>query len=157
MFNCFLKNFGINKSFINNSDFYYKLGLPKTTFNNIIKFYRILREKIRRKYHKIWNENPLGTEPDDTGVSRIEINESAIIGNEEKVIWMFGLIDRLDKKAKVFCVMSDRRKEKLLPLIKKKHVYTSGLENENPEFAIRYILIVLVYIKYLILLIWDFY
>lgn len=49
---------------------------------------------------------------------------------------MFGLIDRVDKKAKVFCVMSDRRKETLLPLVKK-HVYTSGLENENPEFATR--------------------
>ena len=32
--------------------------------------------------------------------------------------------------------MTDRRKETLLPLVKK-HVYTSGLENENPEFATR--------------------
>ena len=38
------------------------------------------------KYHKIWNETPLGIEPYDTGVSRIEIDESTIIGNEQKVI-----------------------------------------------------------------------
>lgn len=36
LFNCFLKNIGINKTFINNSDFCSKLGLPKTTFNTII-------------------------------------------------------------------------------------------------------------------------
>ena len=53
LFNCFIKNIGINKSFINNSDFFSKLGLPKTTFNNIIIFYIILREKIIMKYHKI--------------------------------------------------------------------------------------------------------
>ena len=136
LFNCFLKNIGINKSFINNSEFCSKLGLPKTTYNTIVKFFRILREKIRLKYHKNWNETPLGTEPDDTGVSRIEIDESSIIGNEQKVIWMFGLIDRVDKKAKVFCVMTDRRKEKLLPLVKN-HVYTPGIEMGNAEFATR--------------------
>ena len=99
---CFFKNIGINKSFINKSEFYSKLGLPKTIYNTIIKFYRILRDKIRLKYHKIWNETSLGTELDDDGLSGIEIDESTVIGNEQKVIWMFGLINRVDKKAKVF-------------------------------------------------------
>ena len=49
---------------------------------------------------------------------------------------MFGLNDRADKKAKVFCVMTDRRKESLLPLVKK-HVYTPGLDIGNGEFATR--------------------
>ena len=66
---------------MNNSEFCSKLGLLKSTFNTIIKFYRILREKIRKKYHKNWNGTPLGTEPDDTVVSTIGIDESAIIGN----------------------------------------------------------------------------
>ena len=136
LYNCFFKNIGTNKSYIYNGEFCSKLVSPKTTFNTIIKFSRILREKIRMKYHKIWNETPLGIEPDDTGVSRIEIAESTIIGNEQKVIWMFGLIDRVDKKAKVFCVMTDRRKENLLPLVKK-HVYTPGLEMGNGKYATR--------------------
>ena len=66
------------------------------------------------KYHKIWKEKPLGAEPDNTGVSKIEIDESAIIGNEQKVIWIFGLIDMVDKNAKVFCVMKVPQKENLV-------------------------------------------
>ena len=66
---------------------------------------------------------------------------------------MFGLIDRMDKKPKVFCVMTNRRKKNLLLLIKK-YVCASGLENENVEFATRLYSDCFAFIKYLILLIW---
>ena len=36
LFNCFLKNIGVNKSYINNSTFYDKVGMPKTTPDSII-------------------------------------------------------------------------------------------------------------------------
>ena len=52
-------------------------------------------------------------------LSRIEIDESEIIGKNDKILWMFGLIDRANKEARVFCVMDNRRKENILPIIKK--------------------------------------
>ena len=42
---------------------------------------------------------------------------------------MFGMIDRADKEARVFCVMNNRKKENLLPIIKE-NIYTYN-ENEN--------------------------
>ena len=51
--------------------------------------------------HKKWQNNILGIEPSDKGVAHIEIDESKIIGNSEKVLWMFGMIDRADKEARI--------------------------------------------------------
>ena len=48
--------------------------------------------------HEFWKNNMLGQSPSIGGVPRIEIDESKIIGNSEKVFWMFGLIDRADKE-----------------------------------------------------------
>ena len=42
---------------------------------------------------------------------------------------MFGLIDRYDNTASVFCVMENRTKENLLPIITK-NVYTHEYERE---------------------------
>ena len=70
-------------------------------------------------------------EPNTNGVPRVEIDESEIIGNQNKILWMFGMIDRADKEARVFCVMNNRTKENLLPIIKE-NIYTSN-ENENEE------------------------
>ena len=61
--------------------------------------------------------NTFGTEPDNTDINRMEIDENAIIGKEQKAIWMFGLVDRVDKNPKLLYVMTDRGKEKLLPLV----------------------------------------
>ena len=65
----------------------------------------------------------LGSEPDDSDTSRIEIDESKIIGNANTVIWIFGLIDRVDKQARVYCVMNDRTKNTLLNIVKN-NIYT---------------------------------
>ena len=72
---------------------------------------------------KSWENNPLGKEPTIDGVARIEIDESKIVGNQNKVFWMFGIIDRFDKDCRVFCVKDNRTKETLLPLVRD-NVYT---------------------------------
>ena len=64
-------------------------------------------------------------------VARVEIDESKIIGSQNKILWMFGMIDRADKEARVFCVMNNRTKENIL-LIIKENIYTNN-ENENEE------------------------
>lgn len=61
----------------------------------------------------------LGLEPSEDGKALIEIDESKIIGNANSVIWMFGLIDRSDKQARVYCFMNDRICNRLLDIIKK--------------------------------------
>ena len=78
--------------------------------------------------HKDWSNNPLGSEPAENGVPRIEIDESEIIGNQNNKIWMFGLIGRVDKEARVFCVMNNRTKENLLPIIER-NVLTNDIGN----------------------------
>ena len=90
---------------------------PITTKNTIVELFRIFRNSIRKYYHKKLNETMLGMEPDEGGVGRIEIDESELIGRENQILLMFGLIDRKNKDARVFCVMENRRKENLLPII----------------------------------------
>ena len=71
-------------------------------------------------------------EPSTNGVARVEIDESEIIGNQNKILWMFGMIDRADKEARVFCVMNNRTKENLLPIIKE-NIYTYDENEENED------------------------
>ena len=44
---------------------------------------------------------------------------------------MFGMIDRDDKEARIFCIMNNRTNENLLPIIKL-NIYTYN-ESENEE------------------------
>ncbi len=48
---------------------------------------------------------------------------------------MFSILDRVDKNAKVWCVMNVRRKEKLLPYLKN-NVFTPSNNNDD-EFKTR--------------------
>ena len=49
---------------------------------------------------------------------------------------MFGLIDRADKKARVYCVMNDRTRDRLLGIIKN-NVYTfNNGDNDNMKTRI---------------------
>ncbi len=63
-----------------------KINKPSTTNKAIIKLFQFLREKIRIKYHEEWKKRPLGMEPSNNGVARVEIDESEIIGNQNKVL-----------------------------------------------------------------------
>ena len=60
----------------------------------------------------------LRCESDDSGKSGIEIDESKIIGNVNTVIWIFGLIDKVDKEDRIYCIMNDRTRDTLLNLLK---------------------------------------
>ena len=65
--------------------------------------------------HKDWKNTPLATEPYSDGISRVEIDESKIISNNDKTYYMFKLIDRQTKNARVYCVL-DKRTKKLFYL-----------------------------------------
>ena len=68
-----------------------------------------------------WNENILKNSKKDI-IKLYEENKSLhkksqnylraykIISNQNKILWMFGMIDRADKEAGVFCVMDNRTK-----------------------------------------------
>ena len=84
-----------------------------------IKIYRILRIRIKIHYHNLWSHNYLGEEHSDDGKSRVEIDETELIGNSEKVLWIFGIIDRSNKEARVFSFMDNRTKEHIIPIILK--------------------------------------
>ena len=90
--------------------------MEASTYNTINKIFKQLREKVRFKIHNIWKKNLLGFEPSEKGVPRIEIDVSKIIGNNENTIWMFGMIDRYDREARVYFVMNNRKKN-LLKLV----------------------------------------
>lgn len=69
--------------------------------------------------YKIWLDNPLGIEPSSGSVVLIEIDKSKMISNYNKVYWMFSMFDRATKNAHVFCVLDNRNKETLLPIVAK--------------------------------------
>ena len=101
-FNCFLKNMGINKSYIKIHIFCKKLGVSQTNSASIIKLFRILKYFIRINFHKKWESEQMNIEPDISGISRLEIDQSSIIGNASTILWMFGIIDRVSKNARLW-------------------------------------------------------
>ena len=135
-FNCFMKNMSINKSTNQVKEFCKALHIANISNKLIIKLYRILRAKIKRSFHSIWSHNLLALEPAEDGHPSIEIDESSIIGNSNSVIWVFGIIDRSDKQARLFCVMNNRTKQNLLPLIKN-NVNTIAPIDGNNEYTTR--------------------
>ena len=80
--------------------------------------------------HYNWSKKLLGEDGilDDNGYISCEIDESEIIGNQNVIYWMFGIIDRGTKEARVFCVLNNRTKENLLPLVKN-NIITDEINN----------------------------
>lgn len=115
IFNCFIKNYSTRKASNEMKRFSEFMGQTKPNLNTIIKIFRLLRSAIKKYYHDYWNHNLLGLEPAEGGVASIEIDESEVIGNK-KILWMFGVIDRCNKEARVYSVMDDRRKEKIITI-----------------------------------------
>ena len=60
----------------------------------------------------------MGNNPSEHGYPVFEIDESEIIGNNEIIYWMFGIIDRISKDSRVFCVLNDRTSNNLMKIIK---------------------------------------
>ena len=78
-FKCFINHYSLNKTKFANESFCSLMETPKTTKNTIVELFQILRNIIRKYYHKKWNGTILGMEPDIGGVARIEIDESELI------------------------------------------------------------------------------
>ena len=101
-----MENKSIKQSYINYKEFTNQLGLESISKANIIKFYRIVREKIKNVMHKKWKDNLLGTEPCENGKSYCEIEELKIISYNGEVRWMFGLYDRGYKDIRIFLLIT---------------------------------------------------
>ena len=61
--------------------------------------------------------------------TKIEINESKIIGYGNTVYYIFDMIKRSDKNCRVFCVMGNHSKESLLPIIKNNAATVMDINN----------------------------
>jgi len=61
-----------------------------------------------------WKNIKLDMEPNIRVVPKVEIDESKIISNLEKVYNLFGIIDRNNKNAHVFCFLDNTSRETLL-------------------------------------------
>ena len=83
-------------------------------------------------YHNIWNHNQIWVELDESGKSRIEVDESKIVTINNEVRWMLGITDRATKEVRIFYLNNDRAKEHILPIIKK-NVYTFPLRIINNQ------------------------
>ena len=101
-----MENKSIKQSYINCKEFTNQLGLESISKANIIKFYRIVREKIKNVMHKKWKDNLLGTEPCENGKSYCEIDESKIISYNGEVRWMFCLYDNGSKDIIIFLLIT---------------------------------------------------
>lgn len=131
LFDCFIINLISNKAAIEYNKLNEELKIGNVSIQNIQKFFRIVRNKIKVNTHKEWKQKLLGDEPSTGGVLRIEIDKSKIIGNANTVYYMFGMIDRADKNCRVFCVKDNRSRESLLPIITKNISTVMDIKDNN--------------------------
>ena len=74
----------------------------------------------------------MGDNISDDGFSVFEIDERKIIGNNDIMYWMLGIIDRISKEARIFCVLNNRTADNLMTIIKNNIVTTNNI-NINIE------------------------
>ena len=86
--------------------------------------------------HKLWNNNKMGSNISPDGYPVFEIDESEIIGNNQVIYWMFGIIDRVTKDSRVFGVLNDRTANNLMKILKD-NVATN--ENQNMDLYEEYL------------------
>ena len=87
--------------------------------------------------HYEWKDHLMGDNISDEGFSVYKIYESKIIGNNGLIYWMFGIIDKISKEARIFCVLNNRTADNLMKIIKNYIATTNNininLEDDNNE------------------------
>ena len=115
---CLTEKYSIEKAFIevkNNKC----LFLDKTcSKNEIMKSYSLLREKIKKKWHRLWNNKKMGNNISPDGYPIFEIDEREIIGNNQVIYWMLCIIDRVNKVSRVYCILNNRKASNLMKMVK---------------------------------------
>ena len=130
---CFIENMSLSSASEKTRYFCQQICEIPPTINIILKFFNVLRDKLRVHMHAEWETNLLGLKINNNlGYSSVEIDESKIISSGNLIFWMFGIIDRNTKEARVRCVLDNRTKENLLPLIEK-YVYTNDLNEDDND------------------------
>ena len=104
LFYCFTEIKSIMQSLTESESFSKQVGVTRVNKNSIINFFSNIRGKIRIFMHKKWSTNLLVEYISDGGYASVEIDESEVIGNGNEIYWMFGIIDRNTKEARIFCV-----------------------------------------------------
>ena len=136
-FYCFPEKLSIEKSYLEIKNNQNLFGFKLCTKNSISKVYNLIRKKIKDSMHLDWSNHLLGDNLSVNGYPIFEIDESKIIGNNEKIYWMFGIIDRITKESRVFCVLNNRSSDNLMNLIKgniaTNHNIDMDLDDENIE------------------------
>ena len=132
LFYCFTEKKSINSTLTECESFAKQIGVLGITKQSIINFFAHLRNILKTKMHIKWSKTLLGEDSilDNNGYISCEIDESEIIGNSNVIYWMFGIVERSTKEARIFCVLNNRTKENLLPLIKN-NVITAENEDED--------------------------
>ena len=99
-------------------EFCKQMGESVVTEATICKFYKIIGNKIKNRMYKKWNNSFLGIEIIIyLGYSAVEIDESKIISSNNEIYWMFSIVELQTKVARIRCVLINRTKQKLLPII----------------------------------------
>ena len=73
----------------------------------------------------------MGDNISDDSLPFFEMNESKIIGNNNIIYWMFGIIDRISKEARIFCVLNNRTADNLMRIIKNDIDTTNNINLED--------------------------
>ena len=129
IYNCFINQYTIKQSFNEILKFLDIMKMQNISQNLIIKIFRQLRQLIKVYYHKYLEHNPLGAEPGENCKCLIEINESKVIGNEQCVKWILGLIDLTGKQARIYYVMNYHTYDTLLKIVKKMIILVMIMKN----------------------------
>ena len=139
LFYCKSENITINCDYEKCKEFCEQIGVDNISKDSISKFYRVVRNKLRERMHAKWRKSFLEVEINpEFGYRAVEIDESKIISSGIDIYWMFFLVDRNNKEVRIFTVLNNTTKNKLLPLVKN-NVFTPqeedymDIDNDNNQ------------------------
>ena len=114
-----------------------QVGVVGINKQSIINFFAYIRKILKNKMHSNWSKSLLGEDGilDKNGYISCEIDESEIIGNSNVIYWMFGIVERSTKEARIFCVLNNRTKENLLPLVKNNIITAENEDNDDEDLS----------------------